>query len=75
MCPNCDAHSPVNRFEPCNNSTTCAEYSLKGTVATACLALLEGDCLSVLILKTAYFALGSSSDQIECFPIGESVLE
>ena len=45
--PNCDAHSPANRFEPCNNSTTCAEYSLKGTVATACLALLEGDCLSV----------------------------
>ena len=45
--PNCDAHSPVNRFEPCNNSTTCAEYSLNGTVATACLALLEGDCLSV----------------------------
>ena len=26
------------------------------------------------LLKTAYFALGSSSDQIECFPIGESVL-
>ena len=45
--PNCDAHSPANRFEPCNNSTTCVEYSLKGTVATACLALLEGDCLSV----------------------------
>ena len=45
--PNCDVHSPANRFEPCNNSTTCVEYSLKGTVATACLALLEGDCLSV----------------------------
>ena len=45
--PNCDAHSPANRFEPCNNSTTCVEYSLNGTVATACLALLEGDCLSV----------------------------
>ena len=42
---------------------------------SAWLALLEGDCLSVLMLKTAYFTLGPSSDQIECFPIGDSVLE